>query len=94
MAWLAVDKDKTEKIFSSRPIRRNESNSELSLGDKVKRLVRSAYSKNEYKKWAAYWSTDEFDPLPEGGIILPKGSIEKLIGRKLTWKNEPVELKE
>lgn len=27
-------------------------------------------------------------------IVFPKGSIEKLIGRKLTWKDEPVELKE
>ena len=26
-------------------------------------------------------------------IILPKGSIEKLIGRKLTWEDDPVELK-
>lgn len=26
-------------------------------------------------------------------LTLPKGSIEKLIGRKLTWKDEPVELK-
>jgi len=26
-------------------------------------------------------------------VILPKGSIEKLIGRKLTWEDEPVELK-
>jgi len=25
---------------------------------------------------------------------LPKGSIEKLIGKKLTWEDEPVELKE
>lgn len=25
-------------------------------------------------------------------IKLPKGSIEKLIGRKLTWEDEPVEL--
>ena len=24
---------------------------------------------------------------------LPKGSIEKLIGKKLTWKDEPVEIK-
>lgn len=28
------------------------------------------------------------------GIELPKGSIKKLIGRELTWKDEPVELKE
>ena len=28
------------------------------------------------------------------GIELPKGSIEKLIGKKLTWEDEPVELEE
>lgn len=27
-------------------------------------------------------------------IRLPKGSIRKLIGRELTWEDEPVELKE
>lgn len=27
-------------------------------------------------------------------IDLPKGSIEKLIGKKLTWEDEPVKLKE
>lgn len=27
-------------------------------------------------------------------IALPKGSIKKLIGRKLKWEDEPVELKE
>ena len=28
------------------------------------------------------------------GFQLPKGSIKKLIGKELTWKDEPVELKE
>lgn len=27
-------------------------------------------------------------------ILLPKGSINKLIGRELTWEDEPVEIKE
>lgn len=27
-------------------------------------------------------------------VRLPKGSIEKLIGRKLTWNDMPVELKD
>lgn len=27
-------------------------------------------------------------------VELPKGSIQKLIGRKLTWEDEPIELKE
>lgn len=32
---------------------------------------------------------------PESNIVqLPKGSIEKLIGRNLTWNDEPVELKD
>lgn len=25
-------------------------------------------------------------------VVLPQGSIEKLIGRELTWDNDPVEL--
>ena len=29
----------------------------------------------------------------EETVYLPKGSIEKLIGKKLTWEDEPVELK-
>lgn len=32
----------------------------------------------EYSKW----------------FVLPRGSIKKLIGRELTWKDNPVELKE
>lgn len=28
-----------------------------------------------------------------GYIQLPQGSIENIIGRKLTWEDEPVELK-
>ena len=27
-------------------------------------------------------------------VELPKGSIKKLIGKELSWKDEPVELKE
>ena len=27
-----------------------------------------------------------------GEVELPKGSIKKLIGRELTWEDEPVEL--
>lgn len=49
--------------------------------------------KNQVTIWAAHWSTDENDPFPEGAIILPRGSIKKLIGRELTWKDEPVKLK-
>lgn len=93
MAWVAVDKDGTEKIFSNCPIRRC-SLIYMAFGLITSLKVKNAYTKNQRNKWSACWSTSAFDPLPEGCIILPKGTIEKLIGRKLTWKDEPVELKD
>ena len=86
MAWVAVDKDGTEKIFSSVPLRRSWVQSVF--------IIRRAYTKNQFNKWSAHWSSDPDDPLPEGAIILPKGSIKKLIGRDLTWEDDAVELKE
>ncbi|MES0445028.1 MAG: fructan hydrolase [Desulfobacterales bacterium] len=57
-AWVAVDKDLSEWIYTGEP-RRRASN---------------------------YYSSLH--------VRLPKGSIEKLIGRKLKWEDEPVELSE
>lgn len=39
---------------------------------------------------------DRFIPLHSYSMrfALPKGSIKKLIGRELTWEDNPVELKE
>lgn len=91
MAFLAVDKDGTEKIFGSVPYRRNWVQS-VAFDIVTARTVRRAYTKNQFNKWSAHWSSDSDDPLPEGCIVLPKGSIEKLIGRKLTWKDNYVEL--
>lgn len=59
MAWVAVDYDGTEWIYSAQPFRseiRFRTNSEC--------------------------------------VELPHGSIKKLIGRELSWNDEPVELKE
>ena len=43
----------------------------------------------------SFWDTFEFDS--DGNkldylVVLPKGSIKKLMGRELTWEDEPVEL--
>lgn len=41
-----------------------------------------------------YWTEDydkEGDPIGKS-VELPKGTIKKLIGRELTWEDEPVEL--
>lgn len=37
-----------------------------------------------------FWDPSFHDP---SFVELPKGSIAKLIGRELTWEDEPVELK-
>ncbi len=39
------------------------------------------------RNWDSWDSSDDY-------IILPKGSIAKLIGRELTWEDEPVEITE
>lgn len=61
MAWVAVDKNGDEYVYSSKPYRDCCKGLELwmSIGDYVE---------------------------------LPKGSIKKLIGRELTWSDEPVKL--
>lgn len=63
MAWVAVNKDGTEYIFSNKPKRLSVNWEDLMYG----------------------FYTD---------IRIPRGSIKKLIGRDLTWQDEPVELKE
>ena len=64
--WLCVDKDGTELIFSSRPIRDPNRNS--------------------------YWTMCTVHAPKEEVIELPKGTIQKIIGKNLTWKNEPYKL--
>lgn len=61
MAWLAVDEDGKEKIYSCKPEKSEEFGTYL------------VYLDNHY-------------------VVLPQGSIKKLIRRKLTWDDEPVEI--
>jgi len=50
------------------------------------------YEDLEHTKFSEFWKpVNEYD---DNEVELPKGSIEKLIGRKLTWEDEPVELEE
>ena len=64
MAWVAVDKDDSERIYPFSPYRVTD-----------------------------YWTCSMYMGL-SGPINLPKGSIKKLIGRDLSWEDNPVELKE
>ncbi len=65
MAFVAVDKDKSEWVYATIPTRKS-----------------------------TYWRCEgELDSELDSMIELSKGSIRKLIGRELTWEDEPVELK-
>lgn len=90
MAWLAVDKDGTEKIFSVKPFRGNTQEDESHMW--------GTYVCENYGKWYPEHderNDDTGDPYYLGySIELPKGTISKLIGRGLSWEDEPVELRE
>lgn len=48
--------------------------------------------RNKYRgRWDAPYNDDDYI---YRSIELPKGSIEKLIGRTMTWEHEPYELME
>lgn len=49
-------------------------------------------SREQWDENDLYGSPDIWDAFNR--INLPKGSIAKLIGRELTWSDEPVELKD
>lgn len=74
MAWLAVDKCGSERIFSVKPIR-SKSNFLL-----PSRSETNEYGSLEYHVIGSY-------------IILPKGTIRKILGYELTWDNDPVEIR-
>lgn len=77
MAYVAVTEYGTEKMFHNKPTRQKG-------------------GRKGYDYWLdeeTYWEIRKHTTCAEDySIVLPKGSIEKLIGRTLTWEDEPVEL--
>lgn len=53
-----------------------------------RRIYENVFQIDENDIFTHEWIDDKYC----GCINLPKGTINKLIGRKLTWDNEPVEL--
>lgn len=89
--YLCVDKDGTEKISNSQPMRRQFKDERII--SVMWGLFTGRYSKNNWNKWCNGWSSDKKDFLPFIGTILPKGTIELIIGYKLKWEDEPVLIK-
>ena len=90
MSWLAVDKDGTEAVFRRKPKRIKTTNK---WNDAVEKFVCEGrlYPNNDgYEYHKSYGSPQTIKQTTKS--ILPKGSIEKLIGKKLTWKCNPVKI--
>lgn len=47
---------------------------------------------NKKKVTTWYPFSDIQDSAPNFFVVLPSGSIKKLIGREITWENEPIEI--
>jgi hypothetical protein len=88
--WVFVDKDGTEKVSNNLPLRRKFKG--VRIVSAFWGAFTGSYSKNNWDKWCDGFSSNEKDFLPFNGVILPKGTIEKIIGRKITWDDEPVEV--
>jgi hypothetical protein len=90
MAWLAVDKRGTECVFKRKPKRVKTTNK---WNDVVIKFVREG---------RLYASACGYEYHPTHGDLqtikqstrsnLPKGTIKRLIGKGLTWDNEPVKI--
>lgn len=78
MAWLAVNPLNMEFIFHNKPVRVINKNPNYSYW----------LDKETYNYIRGITTSAE-----DYSIRLPMGSIKKLIGRKLTWEDEPVEIK-
>ena len=84
MAYLAVDKDGTEWISDDILIRWPYIEKE----DKRIKTRKQILTKDDQYAWVWPYNTEEGGQL----VRLPKGSIEKLIGKKLTWEDEPYDI--
>ena len=79
MAFATVDKSGLESLFNEKPIRKKDFWHSSVIGQTSTLNI---------------WGDEEYEDLYDDWVILPKGSIKKLIGKELTWEDEPVELRE
>lgn len=80
MAFVAVNKNGSEVIGV-----------DLFRAKEEYDLIESSDKTNGYF-WCDAFNDSELGIL-NVSIFLPRGTIKKLIGRELTWEDEPVELK-
>ena len=96
LIWLCVDSNGDEKLTSNIDGWQRFSPSKFRAGDKEEAQKVISYNdiKMEYDHWIEYHNENDADTR---GILpvwnyLPKGTIEKILGYKLTWNDEPIKI--
>ena len=92
MAWLTVDKGGTEAVFRRKPKRVKTTNKWNDVVEKFVCEGRLYPNIDGYEYHKSYGSLQTIKQTTKS--ILPKGSIEKLIGKKLTWADSPYKMEE
>lgn len=90
MAWLTVDKDGIEAVFRRKPKRIKTTNKWNDVVEKFVCEGRWYPSSSGYEYHETYGSLQTIKQTTKS--ILPNGSIEKLIGKTLTWADDPYKL--
>lgn len=94
IVWVAVDSNGDEKISSNPKGFQRFSPKKYLNGDEEerKKVVSFNDTIQDHDIWVELIDYGRIK-LPNW-IFLPKGSIEKLIGKKLTWNDEPIKIEE
>ena len=106
IVWLCVDSNGDEKLTSnsegwqrfSPSTYYNQYEDYEAYKRERRKIISFDATQMKYDHWVEYHN--EYDKeAPKTGFAphwcyLPKGSIKKLIGRELTWEDEPVKLEE
>lgn len=66
-----------------------KNNQEVIFANRPKRIK---FRGGTYEDWHEEVQVDLYEITEEYGIDLPKGTIKKLIGRNMTFMDEPVEI--
>jgi len=88
MIYLVVDKDGAEKTTNSYCFKADEALDTLIDENATYSMYRNRCS----GVWADDYSDGYFNVPRFSGVVLPKGTIKKLIGVELTWNDEPYKM--
>lgn len=95
--WIAVNYDGSEVASDRKLVRFNPEEYRKGLCNEICSFQDEM---DEYPHWIPFVSSDElrsYGPNALGvfthRLTLPKGTIEKLIGKSLTWEDDAVEYK-